>query len=148
MYKSHTYQCWNAMKDRCNNKNYNQYKNYGGRAITYHPSWELFINFYNDMGDSNNLTLERINNNKNYCKENCKWATTIEQGRNTRNSMNNQIDNELLRLAIEKLEANSLTYKEIASELSISTSLVASIAFANKIYNNLKEIKLCQSQEL
>jgi len=140
MSKTHTYMCWAAMKDRCNNKNYNQYKDYGGRGIGYDPKWEKFEKFYKDMGDSNNLSLERIDNNKNYSKENCKWATNVEQGRNTRRS-NKNISTELLRLTIEMLEANILSYKDIANKLSISQNLIAQIAFANNIYSKLKEVK-------
>jgi hypothetical protein len=141
MHKSPAYKSWVGMKNRCNNPNCHHYKNYGGRGISYDPSWETFENFYKDMGNSNNLSLERIDNNKNYCKSNCKWANAIEQGRNTRQSSHNKITTKLLRDAISDLETNSLTHKEIATKYNISTSLVSNISFANKIYNNLKQIK-------
>jgi hypothetical protein len=78
------YCSWNAMKSRCNNLNHGSYARYGGRGITYDPSWEIYTNFLADMGLKPNpkMELERIDNDKNYCKENCRWATHKEQTRN------------------------------------------------------------------
>jgi hypothetical protein len=72
------------MKSRCNNLNHGSYARYGGRGITYDPSWEIYTNFLADMGLKPNpkMELERIDNDKNYCKENCRWATHKEQTRN------------------------------------------------------------------
>jgi hypothetical protein len=85
-YKEQTteYTSWNAMKNRCNNSNHQSYSRYGGRGIVYDPSWNDFKNFLADMGSKPNskLELERIDNDKNYCKENCRWATHKEQTRN------------------------------------------------------------------
>lgn len=86
MVNSRQYSIWQGMKSRCTNKNTINYKNYGGRGITYCKQWEKFINFWEDMkiGYSDNLTLDRINTNENYCKENCRWATIEEQNLNKR----------------------------------------------------------------
>ena len=72
------------MKRRCNNQNQTGYERYGGRGIVYDPHWEKFENFFNDMGTmpEPNMELDRINNDGNYCKENCRWATRKEQTRN------------------------------------------------------------------
>lgn len=77
--KSYTpiYAVWASMQQRCRNPKSVNYKNYGGRGITYSKSWEKFENFYKDMGETyvNGLELDRINNDGNYCKENCRWTT-------------------------------------------------------------------------
>jgi hypothetical protein len=59
------YKIWQLMRDRCTNPKSNNFHNYGGRGITYDPSWSSFEQFYSDMGPrpSSNLTLERIDNN-------------------------------------------------------------------------------------
>lgn len=76
---------WYQMKYRCDNPNYAQYKDYGGRGISYDPDWADFKNFARDMGFAPlGLTLERRDNAGNYSKHNCCWATWAEQARNKR----------------------------------------------------------------
>jgi len=86
MQKEPIYKIWQSMSRRCDDVNNNQYKDYGGRGITVCDEWLKFENFYNDMGDSNGLTLDRKNNNKGYYKDNCRWATRKEQQNNKRNN--------------------------------------------------------------
>jgi hypothetical protein len=82
------YLCWAGMKKRCDNKNDKSYVNYGGRGIKYEERWKQFENFYEDMGKKPiGTSLERLDNEKGYQKDNCKWATLYEQSRNKRNNV-------------------------------------------------------------
>lgn len=66
---------------RCYNPKASGYVHYGGKGIKISRSWLNFRNFHRDMYSTYKvgLTIERINSNKDYCKENCKWATVKEQ---------------------------------------------------------------------
>ena len=80
------YNSWRGMKRRCQHKDDPKYIYWGGRGITFDPKWLSFEKFKEDMGASyqKGLCLDRINNDGNYCKENCRWATGVEQNRNRR----------------------------------------------------------------
>jgi hypothetical protein len=79
------YNCWVNMKQRCKNPNHPNYESYGGRGISYHPDWDIFENFLEDMGEPpEGLTLERVDNNQGYSKGNCEWKTMAEQNANKR----------------------------------------------------------------
>lgn len=85
---SHEYWIWNMVVQRCRNPRVKNWMDYGGRGITVCDSWLKFENFYSDMGrrPSDRHSLERKDNNAGYCKDNCLWATRMEQSKNKRNN--------------------------------------------------------------
>jgi hypothetical protein len=80
---------WQAMLQRCYNKNNSEYHNYGGRGITVCDRWLIsFSNFYKDVGDCpKGYFLQRIDINKGYFPENCRWATKKELVTNVRRNI-------------------------------------------------------------
>lgn len=119
------------MKQRCNNSNHLHFSNYGGRGIK--CEWKTFNSFKKDMYSSflihlkkfgkRDTTIERINNNGNYNKENCTWATHKEQANNKRNTLR------FKNIPGLHLKANF-----------ISLALGAPISFEEKILNSIPEL--------
>ena len=117
------YYSWMSMKKRCLNPRHKSYKDYGGRGICICERWEKsFENFFEDMGlrPDKNYSLDRLNNNLGYFKENCRWATKKEQCRNVRSNVlityNNQTKclsewAEILGTSREKLNYRIFTAK-------------------------------------
>ena len=76
---------WYNMHHRCYNSGNPQYKDYGGRGITVCDEWFHYPTFLADMGERpKNKTLDRKDNNQGYSKDNCYWATPVEQNNNRR----------------------------------------------------------------
>lgn len=84
------YKRWSGMRTRCYNPNAKEYENYGGRGIKVCEEWAQYWPFrewaYNN-GYSDDLTLDRIDVNKDYSPENCRWIPIDEQASNKRTSM-------------------------------------------------------------
>ncbi|MCA9340178.1 MAG: AP2 domain-containing protein [Candidatus Saccharibacteria bacterium] len=81
-----TYNGWSSMIQRCTNPDNPAYYRYGGRGIAVCSKWMRFEGFLDDMGErpENDLSLDRIDVDGDYCKKNCRWATAEEQARNIR----------------------------------------------------------------
>ena len=76
---------WVGMLQRCAYPRHTHFKHYGGRGISMDPRWSDFSEFFSDMGERPpGMSLDRINPDGHYCKDNCRWATASEQSRNRR----------------------------------------------------------------
>lgn len=120
-----TYSVWQGMKYRCNNPNAPAYKNYGGRGIKICMRWSnSFHNFLSDMGErpTSKHTLDRIDNDKGYSPDNCRWATRAEQGRNTRANRLVTYNGQTKPL-IEWSEITGVNYGTLRSRLDNGMSL-------------------------
>lgn len=105
-----TYVSWSGMRSRCR-PNHPQRQNYFDRGISIAPEWEDFDNFARDMGVRPlHASLDRIDNDKGYSKENCRWATREEQ-------CNNRTSSVLLSFGGE-----TLSVTQWSRRLSISTT--------------------------
>lgn len=102
---SREYRIWWDMRNRCNKTSLAAYKHYGARGIKVCERWDFswggFENFIADMGrrPSTRHSLDRIDNNGNYCPENCKWSTWKEQFQNTRRTVKVTHDGRTMCLA-------------------------------------------------
>lgn len=127
------YESWSGMKARCNDPNHIAYKYYGGRGVTFSEEWRSFDTFYKDMGERPiKHSLDRIDPNGNYCKENCRWADAKTQAKNRR-PINGSKINEFDRETIKTLVLMGVRDKEISERYGISLS------YASAIRHRLKE---------
>lgn len=113
------YPNWCAMKQRCSNPNNKRWHRYGGRGITVCDRWlNSFQAFLDDMGPrpSPDHTIERIDNDEDYCPSNCRWATPQEQARNRRTSRTLTFQGQTKTL-VEWVEVTGLTRATIESRL-------------------------------
>ena len=122
MFGTSEYGTWQNMKDRCNNKNNTNYKNYGGRGIVVCDKWEnSFIVFFADMGlkPFPKAEIDRIDNDLGYYPENCRWAT---------HTQNNQHQS-TTKLTMEKAKeirrrSGIITRKKLASIYGVCQSTI------------------------
>lgn len=119
---SSIHEAWCSMRKRCNDPDHAAYKKYGGRGIRICERWDVFENFYADMGDKpgKRYSLDRIDNNGNYEPGNCRWATPLEQTQNRECSWTPEQD-EILRKSL----ADGLRHKDIIAIIGKSSSSIS-----------------------
>lgn len=120
-YQDYThYRRWKSMLSRCYNKNHTYYYNYGGRGITVCEEWknsyQNFCDWVKKSGYKKGLTLDRIDNNKGYSPENCRWATRKQQGRNQRTNKKITINGKT-KLMCEWAEISGISEKNISKRI-------------------------------
>lgn len=120
------YSIWASMKTRCYNSNHEAYARYGGRGIVVCDEWRNdFMSFYNwalSHGYNDTLTIDRIDNNKGYEPNNCRWATRKQQARNLRNNKNITINGET-RCLTEWCNILGLNYYTVWERLNYGWSV-------------------------
>ena len=116
MTKTRLYNTYRAILKRCNNPRCAAYRYYGGRGITNHfESFEIFADWSFSNGYSEGLTIDRIDNDKGYSPQNCRWATPFEQSRNTRRN----------KFITNKLTGEKLCYADWSYRLGGDRHLVS-----------------------
>ena len=134
------YSRWQAMKKRCYQVGTSGYENYGGRGIKVCDEWKdnpsAFCEWALANGFSEELTLDRIDVNGDYCPENCRWATKTEQARNKRNNLileyNGRKMTEAEYLEITGVKQGSISWRLRKSKMSESEALTRPIRFQKK----------------
>lgn len=123
------YNSWHDMKRRCLNPNRKDFMWYGGRGIEVCDKWLKFAGFAEDMLGTyfTGATIDRIDNNKGYCKENCQWSTKSKQQQNRSNNSGHWKH----KKEVDAMHKKGATYKEIASHFGMSVSTVYNILIGN-----------------
>lgn len=137
MSNTRLYHIYASMKARCGNPNHQAYQSYGGRGITVCEEWEDFTNFAKwalENGYAAELTIDRIDNEKGYSPDNCRWVGMKEQERNRRDTVWIEYDGEKYPLAelAEKVGIERTTlWKRIKSGWDVQDALFTPADKAN-----------------
>jgi hypothetical protein len=130
--KTRLYKIWESMHTRCECKKHESYKIYKDKKIC--EEWHRipdrakqtgFLAFYDwaiNNGYNDNLSLDRIDNNKGYCPENCRWVTIREQARNTTRNVNVRYKGktQCLRAWCEELKISYIAIQHCISRYSLT----------------------------
>jgi len=115
------YAIWLHMRGRCRNPSNTRYALYGGRGITICDRWDSFEVFHADMGDPPvGLSIDRIDNNKGYSPDNCRWATQRDQVHNSRSTKLSDAD-------VQAIRADTRPLKIIAAEYGVGHTYVCNL---------------------
>lgn len=120
MSRTRLYRIWSLIKNRCENENSPAYRNYGGRGIELCEDWHSSSAFFEwalSNGYAENLTIDRIDNNKGYSPENCRWVDETTQGNNKRTNRYITIGDKTKTLAQWCREYN-MNYKAVHNRIT------------------------------
>lgn len=136
-HKSHLriWQIWECMKQRCYNPSQISYKNYGAKGIRVCEEWHNFENFYNwslNNGYETNLTIDRIDNNKDYSPNNCRWVDMKTQQRNRTNNHLVTLNGET-KCITEWCEIYHLQYNTVLRRLKNGWDIVTAITKPSRV---------------
>lgn len=123
--RTKVYKAWNSMVSRCQNKNHASWKYYGGRGITVCERWlHSFENFFTDMGEppTQKHSIDRIDNDGNYCINNCRWTIPKFQSRNTRRNRLIKFRGKT-KCLVEWSEETGLTFSQLWGRLNLGWSI-------------------------
>lgn len=121
--RNRTHRSWYAMWDRCTNPTHPAWDHYGGRGITVCERWVSFDNFLADMGlRPLGMSLDKIDNDRGYSPDNCRWATQREQNLNKTNGTRLTYNGETLSVT-EWAERLGVRRHVIFSRLKIGWSV-------------------------
>lgn len=134
---SKTWNTWKAMFRRCTDPNHDKYKYYGGRGITIDENWldkdNGYINFLKDLGEKPlGLELDRIDNNGNYEKNNCRWVSKKENSNNKSTTILITYNNEIKSLK-QWSEYFSMNYHSLWHFYKKHNDLAVALKYAQKI---------------
>lgn len=119
MFGTRLYNIWAGMKRRCYDPNVETYRFYGAKGINFCDEWKSFDAFYEwskKTGYNDSLTLDRIDSKGNYCPENCRWVSGLDQARNRKN--NKKVTYNGLTLCLsEWAEKFNINYETLLSRL-------------------------------
>jgi hypothetical protein len=138
MWESREYSTWENMIQRCNNPKSRKYYLYGGRGITVCDRWlKSFKDFYEDMGSRpENTTLDRIDGEKGYYKDNCKWSNPREQLVNVR------FFHQSVRYQEETLSVEAWINKLAIDRELFKSRILRGLGFKESLFNTFDIIAL------
>ena len=135
-----TYVVWKGMRERCNNPKASNYYRYGQRGIKVCEEWNDYVKFYEwaiANGYKEGLTLDRINNDGDYCPNNCRWVDKLTQGNNKCN--NRVIEYQGQRYTLIQLSRLcGIERRTLGRRLSVGWSIEDAVTIPPKLGNRIK----------
>lgn len=131
------YKAWKAMRERCNNPRCRHFANYGGRGIKVCARWSDFALFLADMGrkPTPKHSIDRVDNDKGYEPENCRWATPSEQACNRQNTVRLTLEGRTASLK-EWCEKKGIAYATVWSRIATGMSPEAALSTPAREYQH------------